>query len=88
MKYLSKYNIFENVQQSKAFLQKKSIPENNIGYLFWFVKIHFDQFHFLHGPQDQTMEEALKLAYSTWCGIKPLTHMSSSKKLEDIKSKK
>ena len=56
MKYLSKYNIFENVQQSKAFLQKKSIPENhkdylylknmlqnNIGYLFWFVKMHFDQ---------------------------------------------
>lgn len=53
MKYLKKYKIFENVQQSKAFLQKKSIPENhkdylylktmlqnNIGYLFWFVKMH------------------------------------------------
>lgn len=52
------------------------------------IPIVFDQFHFLHGPQDQTMEDALKLAYSTWCGIKPLTHMSSSKKLEDIKSKK
>lgn len=51
------------------------------------IPIVFDQFHFLNGTQDQTMEDALKLAYSTWC-VKPLTHMSSSKKLEDIKSKK
>jgi len=49
------------------------------------VPIVFDQFHFLYGPQDQTMEEALKLALSTW-NVKPLTHMSSSKKIEDEKS--
>lgn len=50
------------------------------------VPIVFDQFHFLYGPQDQSMEEALKMALSTW-KVKPLTHMSSSKKLEDPKSK-
>ena len=53
------------------------------------IPIVFDQFHFLHGPQDQTMEEALKLALTTW-NVKPLTHMSSSKLLEsnDTKIKK
>lgn len=52
-----------------------------------FVPIVFDQFHFLHGLQDQTMEEALKLAFSTW-SVKPLTHMSSSKQIEDFKAVK
>ena len=53
------------------------------------IPIVFDQFHFLHGPQDQTMEEALKLSLTTW-NVKPLTHMSSSKLLEsnDTKIKK
>lgn len=51
------------------------------------IPIVFDQFHFLHGPQDQTMEEALKLALSTWT-VKPLTHMSSSKQVEDSASVK
>jgi UV DNA damage endonuclease len=46
------------------------------------VPILFDQHHFLFGPQDQSMEEALRLALSTW-KTKPLTHMSSSKKIED-----
>ena len=50
------------------------------------IPIVFDQFHFLHGPQDQTMEEALKLALTTW-NVKPLTHMSSSKLLESIDTK-
>jgi UV DNA damage endonuclease len=49
------------------------------------VPIVFDQFHFLYGPQEQTMEEALKLALSTW-DVRPLTHMSSSKKIEDEKA--
>ena len=49
------------------------------------IPIVFDQHHFLFGPQDQTMEESLRLALSTW-KTKPLTHMSSSKKLEDEKS--
>jgi len=50
------------------------------------IPIVFDQFHFLYGPQDQNMEDALKLALSTW-KVKPLTHMSSSKQLEDSKAK-
>jgi UV DNA damage endonuclease len=48
------------------------------------IPIVFDQHHFLYGPKDQSMEEALTLAISTW-KTKALTHMSSSKKLEDIK---
>lgn len=48
------------------------------------VPIIFDQHHFNYGPQDQTMQEALKLAHSTWT-TRPLTHMSSSKQIEDFK---
>ena len=48
------------------------------------IPIVFDQHHFLYGPKDQSMEEALTLAISTW-NTKALTHMSSSKKLEDVK---
>jgi UV DNA damage endonuclease len=51
------------------------------------IPIVFDQHHFNYGPQDQTMEEALKLALSTWGGIKPITHMSSPKTLEDNSGK-
>ena len=48
------------------------------------IPIVFDQHHFNYGPQDQTMEEALKLAHSTW-KTRCLTHMSSSKLIEDMK---
>jgi len=48
------------------------------------IPIVFDQHHFNYGPQDQTMEEALKLAHSTWT-TRCLTHMSSSKLIEDMK---
>lgn len=51
------------------------------------IPIVFDQHHFNYGPQDQTMEEALKLAHSTWGDIKPMTHMSSPKTLEDVSGK-
>ena len=46
------------------------------------IPITFDQFHYLYGPQDSSMEDSLKLALSTW-KTKPLTHMSSSRRLED-----
>lgn len=52
------------------------------------IPIVFDQHHFNYGPQDQTMEEALRLAHSTWGDTKPLTHMSSPKTLEDVKGRK
>jgi len=48
------------------------------------IPICFDQHHFNYGPKDQTMEEALKLAHSTW-STRCLTHMSSSKQIEDFK---
>ena len=51
------------------------------------IPIVFDQHHFNYGPQDQTMEEALKLACSTWGDVRPMTHMSSPKTLEDNSGK-
>jgi UV DNA damage endonuclease len=51
------------------------------------IPITHDFHHHNYGPKDLTQEEALKLAYSTWNGVKPLTHMSSPKTLEDISGK-
>lgn len=48
------------------------------------IPIIFDQLHHKLGPQDQTIEEALRLALSTW-KTKPLTHMASSIRNEDPK---
>jgi UV DNA damage endonuclease len=48
--------------------------------------ITFDQHHFNYGPQDQSMEEALRLSHSTW-KTRVLTHMSSPKTLEDNSGK-
>jgi len=45
------------------------------------IPIVFDFHHFKYGPQDQTIDEALEMALSTW-NVKPMTHMSSSKLLE------
>lgn len=50
------------------------------------VPIVFDQHHFNYGPQDMSMEAALRLACSTWHKVRPLTHMSSPKTHEDDKS--
>lgn len=49
------------------------------------VPIVFDQHHFNYGPQDMSMEEALRTAYTTW-EVKPLTHMSSPRTHEDATS--
>jgi UV DNA damage endonuclease len=51
------------------------------------IPITFDFHHWKYGPSDQTMEEALKLASSTWGGIRPLMHMSSPKTIESPQSK-
>lgn len=51
------------------------------------IPIVFDQHHFNYGPKDQTMQEALALACSTWGEIRPLTHMSSPKTHEDPKGR-
>lgn len=48
------------------------------------IPIVFDQLHWKLGPQDQSIEDALRLALSTW-KTKPLTHMASSIRFEDPK---
>jgi UV DNA damage endonuclease len=49
------------------------------------IPIVFDGFHYLHGPQDSSYEEAFLMAYDTWPkGIRPVCHHSNSrKKYED-----
>lgn len=51
------------------------------------IPITHDFHHHKYGPQDISQEEALKLACSTWGDIKPMTHMSSPKTLEDTSGK-
>ncbi len=51
------------------------------------IPITHDFHHHNYGPQDLSQEEALKLAHSTWGGVRPLTHMSSPKTLEDNSGK-
>lgn len=46
------------------------------------IPITFDQFHYHHGPKDIEIKDALKLSISTW-KTRALTHMSSSKRIED-----
>jgi UV DNA damage endonuclease len=87
---------FENLSES---CKKRLVVENDDGANQYSVKmlydwvykvieipITFDQHHFNYGPQDQTMEEALRLAHSTW-KTRVLTHMSSPKTLEDASGK-
>jgi len=87
---------FENLSES---CKKRLVVENDDGANQYSVKmlhemvyqvigipITFDQHHFNYGPQDQTMEEALRLAHSTW-KTRALTHMSSPKTLEDTSGK-
>lgn len=52
------------------------------------IPIVFDEHHYYYGPQDQSLEEAFHLAISTWGAIKPLTHYSSSRQIEDTLSRK
>ena len=89
----------KNFQRLSETCKKRLVVENDDSPSQYSIKIlydgiykniktplTFDQFHFLYGPQDQTMEEALRLAASTW-KTKQLTHMSSSRKVEDKSSK-
>jgi UV DNA damage endonuclease len=46
------------------------------------IPLTFDQFHFQCGNQDTSLREALELSLGTWNGVKPLTHTSSSKRVE------
>lgn len=83
----------ENTRKRLTIENDDKLSQYSVKMLYKFIykqikiPITFDQHHFKYGPQDQTMEEALKLAYSTWGDIKPLTHMSSSRRIEDPSSK-
>lgn len=52
------------------------------------IPITHDFHHHNYGYQDISQEKSLELAISTWNGVKPLTHMSSSKMIENPNSKK
>lgn len=88
-------NQFQNISES---CKKRLVVENDDGPNQYSTKMLYDlvyskigipithDFHHHHyGPQDLSQEEALILALSTW-KTKAMTHMSSSKKLEDIGS--
>jgi UV DNA damage endonuclease len=51
------------------------------------IPIVFDQHHFNYWSDGQTMEDAMRLAFSTW-KTKPLIHMSSSKLNESASVRK
>jgi UV DNA damage endonuclease len=46
------------------------------------IPLTFDQFHFQCGKQDTSLQDALEICLGTWGSVKPLTHTSSSKRVE------
>jgi len=44
------------------------------------VAIVYDQHHHEIGPQDVSALEAIQMAYETWKGVRPVCHLSNSKK--------
>lgn len=91
-RFCDNFNLLSDSLKSRLTIENDDSPNQysvkmlyDMVYKVIGIPIVFDQHHFLFGPQDQTMEEALKLAVSTW-KTKALTHMSSSKKIEDEKS--
>jgi UV DNA damage endonuclease len=51
------------------------------------IPIVFDYHHHTFNTGGLTEQEALELAMSTWCDVKPLVHYSESKTLEDPTAK-
>jgi UV DNA damage endonuclease len=48
------------------------------------IPITFDQFHYVCATDEpDKLQEALELSLSTWNGVRPLTHHSSSKRIEE-----
>jgi len=90
-RFCDNFNLLSDSLKKRLTIENDDSP-NQYSVKFLYEHVHkvigipivFDQHHFNYGPQDQTMEEALTLALSTW-NTKALTHMSSSKKIEDEK---
>lgn len=92
-RFVEKFDLLTDSCKSRLTVENDDSPNQySVKMLYdWVYKkigipIVFDQHHYNYGPQDQTMEEALKLALSTW-KTRPLTHMSSPKTLEDTSGK-
>ena len=88
-RFVDKFSLLSDSCKSRLTLENDDSPNqysvkilHDLVYTKTGIPIVFDQHHFNYGPQDQTMEEALRLAHSTW-NVKPMTHMSSPKTLED-----
>lgn len=93
-RFVDKFELLSDSCKSRLTLENDDSPNqysvkilHDLVYSKIGIPIVFDQHHFNYGPQDQSMEEALRLAVSTWGDIKPLTHMSSPKTHEDSKGK-
>jgi UV DNA damage endonuclease len=92
-RFVDNFNLLSESCQKRLTIENDDSPNQYSPLMLFnwvhkkvFIPITFDQHHFNYGPQDQSMEEALKLSLSTWGSIKGLTHMSSSKKIEDKKA--
>lgn len=92
-RFVMNFGMLSDSCKSRLTLENDDSPNQySVGDLYFMVymqigvPIVFDQHHFNYGPQDMSMEAALRLAYSTWHKVKPLTHMSSPKTHEDDKS--
>ena len=88
-RFVDKFSLLSDSCKSRLTLENDDSPNqysvkilHDLVHTKTGIPIVFDQHHFNYGPQDQTMEEALRLAHSTW-NVKPMTHMSSPKTLED-----
>lgn len=91
-RFVDNFGLLSESCRNRLTIENDDSPNQfSVKMLYDFVHVHtgipivFDQHHFNFGPKDGIMEEALKLAFSTW-KVKPLTHMSSSRVKEDIKA--
>ena len=92
-RFVDNFSLLSDSCKSRLTLENDDSPNqysvkilHDFVYIKTNIPIVFDQHHFNYGPQDQTMEEALRLAHSTW-NVRPMTHMSSPKTLEDNSGK-
>ena len=90
-RFVENFKLLSDSCKSRLTIENDDSPNqysvkmlHNLVYKHTNIPIVFDQHHFNFGFQDQSLEEALKLALKTW-KVKPLTHMSSSKHHEDTK---
>jgi UV DNA damage endonuclease len=89
LRFINGYNSLNETTKKRLTIENDDkLNQYSVKHLYDLVHVYtgipivFDFLHHTLGPQDQSREEAFKLAYSTW-NVKPLVHYSSSKILED-----